>query len=101
MAVAKSAFVTVYHVEDGPKQMYPIDASHALQFKHEWSATPWGKDGEKSVPIVEIDSDWQDLSNQQRIALAVKLGAERKGLTAAKADEVIQAEVDRRESASA
>jgi hypothetical protein len=96
--MAKDALRTIYHKDTGPQQMYEIDARHALRFKDEWSPTPWGKNGEKLEPIVEIPSDWQDLTNQQRIALAVKLGAERKGLTAAKADEVIQAEVDRREA---
>jgi len=95
--VAKSALTTIYHKEDGPKQMYEIDARHALRFKDEWSEAPWSKNGDKSEPIVEIPSDWQDMTNQQRIALAVKLGAERKGLTAAKADEVIEAEVERRQ----
>lgn len=98
--MAKSALVTVYHIESGPQQMYEIDAGHALKFDKEWSRTPWGKDGEKVVPIVEIPDDWADSSSQQRIALAVKLGADRKGLTAAKADEIILAEVEKREGAA-
>jgi hypothetical protein len=98
MAVKKSAVRTIYHIEDGPASMYEIDARHALQFK-EWSETPWTKTGEKSAPVVEIADDWQDMSAQQRIALAVKLGADRKGLTSGKADEVILAEIERRAEA--
>lgn len=97
MAVKKSAVRTIYHVKDGPSTMYDIDTAHALKFKDEWSPTPWAKNGEKSEPTIEIPNDWADTSSQQRIALAVKLGADRKGLTAAKADEVILAEVERRE----
>lgn len=96
MAVTKSAQRTIYHKEQGAVAMYHIDATHALKFKDEWSETPW-KGGEPSDPVIEIPSDWQDLSANQRINLAIKLGAERKGLTGAKADEVIQAEVEKRE----
>lgn len=46
---------------------------------------------------VVIQDNWQNLPALQRINLATKLGADRKGLTAAKADEVIQAEIDRRQ----
>lgn len=46
---------------------------------------------------IVIQDNWQNLPPLQRINLATKLGADRKGLTAAKADEVIQAEVDRRQ----
>jgi|SRR6185312_8915534 len=96
MAITKTATRTIYHIEDGPKALYHVDALHALKFKDEWSATPWKKNGEKSEPIVEIPEDWADQSAHERIALAVKLGADRKGLTAAKADEVILAEVEER-----
>lgn len=98
MAVKKSAQRTIYHVEDGPKAMYEIDARHALRFPKEWSETPWGKDGGKSVPIVEIPEGWQDGAASERIALAVRLGADRKGLTGAKADEAIEAEVEHRQT---
>lgn len=96
MALAKAATRVVYHKEDGPQAMYHIDAAHALKFREEWSATPWSKNGDKSEPIVEIPEGWAELSAHERIALAVNLGATRKGLTAAKADEVILAEVERR-----
>jgi hypothetical protein len=98
MAVKKSAQRTIYHIEDGPASLYEIDARHALKFK-EWSETPWTKSGEKSAPVVEIPEDWGDMTSQQRIALAVKLGADRKGLTAGKADEAIMAEVEKRAEA--
>jgi hypothetical protein len=97
MAVKKSALRTVYHVEDGPAAMYEVDARHALRFNKEWSETPWSGTGEKAIPIVEIPDDWQDLKSSERISLAVSLGAKRPGLTAAKADDVIAAEVERRE----
>jgi len=96
MALAKAAQRTIYHVKNGPQAMYHVDANHALRFKDEWSATPWKKNGDKAEPVVEIPEDWADQSSHQRIALAVQLGAERRGLTAAKADEVILAEVERR-----
>lgn len=54
------------------------------------------QDGPAPEPLVEIPDDWQDRKPSERIALAVKLGSERKGLTAAKADEVIEDEVERR-----
>lgn len=96
----RSAVKTVYHVKDGPTSMYLIDASSAVaRFPEEWSFTPWKKDGKKAEPIVEIPSDWQDLKPSERIALAVQLGAKRIGLTAAKADDVIEAEVETRAAA--
>jgi len=101
MAVKKSALRTLYHVKDGPVAMYEVDARHALRFGEEWSETPWKINGEKAEKIVEIQTDWQNLTPMQRIALAVKLGAERKGLTSSKADDHILAEIERRESAPA
>jgi hypothetical protein len=98
MAVKKSALVTIYHVKDGPQRMYEVDARHALRFGNEWSETPWKTDGVKAEKIVEIPADWQDMTPMQRIALAAKLGAERKGLTASKADDHIVAEIERREN---
>lgn len=47
--------------------------------------------------VVVIEDNWQNFPPLKRINLATKLGAERKGLTAAAADDVIQAEVDRRQ----
>ena len=90
-----------YHIQDGRHEFpYAIDARMAIsQHPKEWSWTPWGKDGEKTVPVADIPDDWQDMSALARINLAVQLGATRKGLTAAKADEVIQAEVDKRAEA--
>lgn len=35
----------VHHVLDGAKEMYHVDALHALGFKDEWKARPW-KDAE-------------------------------------------------------
>jgi hypothetical protein len=99
MAVAKAATRTIYHKEQGAVSMYHVDARHALRFKDEWSETPWKKDGSKAEPTIEIPEDWADQSAHERIALAVKLGAERRGLTAAKADEVILAEVEARADA--
>lgn len=94
---------TAYHVENGPQVFpYAIDAHSAVsRFPDEWSFTAWASDGSKSVPVVEIDPDWQDGKPSERIALAIKLGSERKGLTSAKADEVIEAEVERRATAAA
>jgi hypothetical protein len=96
MAISKSAVRTIYHVEDGPQSMYEIDARHALRFKDQWSETPFAQDGKPAAPVIEISSEWQDLKPSERIALAMKFGHERKGMTAAKADEVIFAEVERR-----
>lgn len=95
----RSAVRTVYHIEHGPQSMYLVDARSAVsRFPKEWSNTPWGKKGEKAEPIVEIPDGWQDLKPSQRISLAVELGAKRVGLTGAKADELIEAEVERRDA---
>lgn len=94
----KAATKIAYHVDDGPKEMYNVDANSAVaRFPDEWSHTPWSKDGKQAKPLVEIPADWQDERPLQRIALAVALGNERKGLTAAKADDIITAEVEKRE----
>src|SRR6266566_3258433 len=91
-----------YHITDGATTFpYAVDAHHAVSaHPKEWSFTPWTKNGEKSEPIIEIPVDWQDLTPIQRINLAASLGETRKGLTASKADEAIQNEVDRREAAA-
>jgi hypothetical protein len=89
-----------YHVEDGAMTFpYAVDAHSAVaRFPKEWSFTPWAGDGSKSAPVVEIPGDWQDQSPSSRIALALALSGEpRKGMTAAKADDIILAEVERRE----
>lgn len=101
MAIDQSAMRTIYHKQNGPATMFKIDAAHALTFKDEWSTTPWGRDGNKEPATVDIPPDWQDGKPLERINLAVQLGAERKGLTAAKADDFIQAEVEKREAAAA
>lgn len=103
LKINESTSKVAYHVKDGEHLFpYAVDANSAVaSHPEEWSFTPWGKDGKKTASVVEIPPDWQDLKPMQRISLAVSLGAERKGLTAAKADEVIQAEVDEREAASA
>jgi hypothetical protein len=102
MAERASAFRTLYHRDAEGKvkavSMPLVDAGHALSFPDEWSETPWSTDGKPGKPVVDIDPDWQDLRPTQRIALAVKLGADRKGLTAAEADKVIAEEVVRREA---
>ena len=93
----RSATKTVHHIEDGPKEMLLVDANSAVaRFPDEWSFTPWKKNGERPKPIIDIPVEWQDLKPSERVALAVRLGAERRGLTAAKADELIDAEVDKR-----
>src|ERR1019366_4874736 len=94
MAVNKSAVRTIYHANDGAVSMYEIDARHALRFKDQWSETPWAQDGKPAKPVIEISSEWQDLKPSERIALAMRFGHERKGMTAAKADEIIAAEVE-------
>jgi hypothetical protein len=89
-----------YHVEDGAMTFpYAVDAHSAVsRFPNEWSFTPWSKDGGRTAPVVEIPPDWQDQSPSSRIALALALSGEpRKGMTAAKADDIILAEVERRE----
>lgn len=58
-----------------------------------------GIEGDKS-DAVEIPDGWEKLKPEQRINLARRLGAPVKGTGAAKADEVIQAEVDKRAAAS-
>lgn len=98
MTVKKSALRTIYHVKDGAVAMYEIDATHALKFRKEWSVTPW-KGENPSEEVVEISADWQDLKPTERIALALRLGAKRKGLTAAIADEVITDELEKRAEA--
>ncbi|MCK1718867.1 hypothetical protein [Bradyrhizobium sp. 141] len=140
-----NAMTTIYHVVDGPRKMYHIDARHALQFRDQWRTQPDFteeeadaylrkeiEDAEQTAEItgdpqdkrravevkrrnerrlknfteqprprpetaIVIPDNWQNLPALQRINLAAKLGADRKGLIAAKADEVIQAEVDRRQ----
>ncbi len=93
----KNAERTVYHIKDGPARMYLVDANSAVgRFPQEWSNTPWTSKGEKTAPVIEISPDWQDLKPSERITLACRFGAKRPGLTSAKADELIQAEVDRR-----
>lgn len=45
MADPKSAVQTVYHIKDGPVQMYTIDARHAVgNFPKEWANKPWTED---------------------------------------------------------
>jgi hypothetical protein len=57
MPISKSAVQTLYHVEDGPQSMPEIDARHALQFKDEWSKTPWAQDGkaEREREIADLE----------------------------------------------
>ena len=100
MKIDAATSAVAHHVKDGAVTFpYAVDARHAVsQHPDEWSWQPWGENGEKLAPVVDIPSEWQDMKPMQRINLAVQLGAERKGLTAAKADEAIQAEVDRREA---
>lgn len=100
MAAKQSALRTIYHIDDGAQSLYEIDARHALKFSKEWSKTPWKKNGEKAEPIVEIPEDYADLKASERIAIAVQLGADRKGLTGAAADAVIAAELDNRAAAT-
>jgi hypothetical protein len=98
----RSSTKIVHHIKDGPVEMPLVDANSAVaRFPNEWSHTPWGKRGEKTVPIVEIPDGWQDLKPSERINLAVRLGAKRVGLTAAKADELIEAEVEHRAAEAA
>lgn len=100
MKIDSSMSATAYHIETGAFLFpYAIDAHSAVsRFPKEWSFTPWGKDGAPTAAVIEIPADWEEMGPQKRIALAVQMGAERKGLTAAKADEVILAEVERREA---
>lgn len=98
LKIDASMSATAYHINDGAVVFpYAIDAHQAVSHHpKEWSWTPW-EAGEKTKPVVAIPDDWQDMKPSDRIALAMRLtGAERKGLTAAKADEMIEEEVDRR-----
>lgn len=100
----RNAMKNVYYVDkpDTPVAMYIVDANSAVQrFPKEWSFTPWSKTGDTAVPIVEIPEGWEDLKPSERVTLAVKLGAKRMGLTSAKADEIIDAEQQKRAAASA
>lgn len=98
----RRATKTVYHIKDGESSLYIVDA-HAAVRNHpkEWSFTPWGKNGDRIAPLVEIPADWQDMKPSERINLATRLGAKRPGLTSAKADDVIEAEVEKRAAAAA
>jgi hypothetical protein len=98
--VARSAVKTVHHIKDGAVTIPIIDANSAVaRFPKEWSFTPWGKDGARVE--VEIPDGWQDLKASDRISLAVRLGAKRPGLTSAKADDLIEAEAEKRAAAAA
>lgn len=103
MKIDEATSKVAYHIEDGEVRFpYAIDANNAVgQHPKEWSFTPWGKDGSKLDPVVDIPDGWQDLKPLERINLAASLGEVRKGLTAAKADEAIQAEVEKREASDA
>jgi hypothetical protein len=93
----RSATKIVHHIKDGPKEILLVDANSAVaRFPEEWSETPWSKDGKQAKPMVEIPADWQDRNGLARIAIAVSLGNERKGMTASKADDIILAEVEKR-----
>ncbi len=93
----RSAVRTVYHVTDGPQSMYLVDARSAVsRFPDQWSDTPWRRNGGKTAPIIEIPDGWEDMKPSDRITLAVKLGGKRPGMTAAKADEQISQEVEKR-----
>lgn len=95
---------TAYHKEFGPTNFaYGVDAHSAVrQHPKEWSFTPWAEDGKPSAPVVAIPLDWQDQTPSARINLALQISGEpRKGMTAAKADEIILAEVERREETPA
>ena len=96
MAVENRATRTIYHRVHGAASLFVVDARHALTFKDEWSATPWARNGDKIEPSIPIPDGWENGSASERIALALRLGADRKGLTAAKADELITTEVERR-----
>lgn len=91
MADIPSSMKTVYHVENGAKEMHVIDAKTAVsQHPEEWSEKPW--DGSKPVGVL-VPGDWADLPASKRIALARELGAEG-NISGAKADEVIAAYLD-------
>jgi len=100
LKIDASMSAVAYHKTDGAVTFpYAIDAHQAVSHHpDEWSKTPWLEDGEKSVPTVEIPEGWEDMKPTDRINLAIRLtGAERKGLTAAKADEIIAAEAAKRD----
>lgn len=98
----RRATKTVYHIKDGEFSLYIVDAHTAVRnHPKEWSFTPWGRNGDRIAPLVEIPADWQDMKPSERISLAVSLGAKRIGLTSAKADDVIEAEVEKRTAAAA
>lgn len=87
----------VHHIKDGAKEMYVIDANHAVaNFPKEWSNEPWGNGKSKSTAPVEnvvVPNDWKDLAAKDRIALARSLGATGT-LSGDTANEAIQAYVD-------
>lgn len=93
---------TAYHKEFGPTNFaYGVDAHSAVrQHPKEWSFTPWADDGKPTAAVIDIPLGWEDQSPSARINLAMQISGEpRKGMTAAKADEIIQTEVDRRADA--
>lgn len=47
-------FETVYHVNDGPVQMYAVDANTACNsFPNEWSRIPW-RDRPQKVETTDV-----------------------------------------------
>lgn len=101
MKIEATNSMVAYHIKDGATVFnYAVDAHSAVsRFPEEWSFTPWSSDGKKSAPLIAIPEDWQEQSTAARINLAMALSGEpRKGMTAAKADDIILAEVERREA---
>lgn len=96
----RAAQKVIYHKELGPSPpMYLVDARMAVKLHpNEWSDTPWEKKTEKvaAMPAVKIPDEWRAMNAYERIALAADLGAKRFGLSAAKADEWIEAELAKR-----
>lgn len=59
--------IVIFHKVDGPKEMYLIDANHALaSFPDEWSKTPYMSKDEQKALKAQKDQEDQDEYNREQ-----------------------------------
>ncbi|ARP64345.1 hypothetical protein A9K65_013850 [Mesorhizobium sp. WSM1497] len=77
---------TIYHVKDGAKEMYDIDARAAVaQFPKEWSETAWPEKGSKpSKADQELQAASDALADAEKALADAKSDDDKKAATAAR-----------------
>jgi len=105
-AASQHAYLTAYHITQGPVRMAAMDARDAVnRFPHEWSFAPWSREYERpsdmseDVARVPIPETWANLPPDDKRSIVKRLGAA-DGLTDVQVDETLRAEVIRRNALS-